>query len=201
MDEQETVEIEEDVVEPLDEEEAVVEDADVEEAAQTEERKVIDPSEVTEEELDTIADTAIEVLQSIFAYFDMGSLTIDEYIGDEGELILDIAGDDLAILIGRHGKTLSALQFIVTAICYRKLGYRFPVIVDVEGYRSRMRDKLESMARSMASRAVSQHRSIRMRPMNPYERRIIHMALRDDTRVETKSEGEGADRHVVIYPV
>ena len=164
-------------------------------------KKSIDPSEVSEEELDKIADTAIEVLQSIFEYFDVGSLTIDEYIGDEGELILDIAGDDLAILIGRHGKTLEALQYILSAICFRKLGYRFPVIVDVEGYRSRLREKLESMAHTSANRAASTHRNIRMRPMNPCERRIIHMALRDDPRVETKSDGEGVERHVVIYPL
>ncbi len=72
--------------------------------------------EVTEEELDAIADTAIAALQDILKYFNVGEVTIDEYEGDEGELILDITGDDLAILIGRHGRTLDALQFVVSAI-------------------------------------------------------------------------------------
>lgn len=68
-----------------------------------------DQIEVTEEELDAIADTAIAALQDILKYFNVGEVTIDEYEGDEGELILDITGDDLAILIGRHGRTLDAL--------------------------------------------------------------------------------------------
>lgn len=159
-----------------------------------------DQIEVTEEELDAIADTAIAALQDILKYFNVGEVTIDEYEGDEGELILDITGDDLAILIGRHGRTLDALQFVVSAITVRSMGFRYPVIVDVEGYKSRQREKLESIARSTASKAASQHRSVKMRPMTPYERRIVHIALRDDDRVDTASEGEGSARHVVVVP-
>ena len=156
-----------------------------------------DQIEVTEEELDAIADTAIAALQDILKYFNVGEVTIDEYEGDEGELILDITGDDLAILIGRHGRTLDALQFVVSAITVRSMGFRYPVIVDVEGYKSRQR---ESIARSTANKAASQHRSVKMRPMTPYERRIVHIALRDDDRVDTASEGEGSARHVVVVP-
>ena len=159
-----------------------------------------DRIEVTEEELDAIADTAIAALQDILKYFNVGEVTIDEYEGDEGELILDITGDDLAILIGRHGRTLDALQFVVSAITVRSMGFRYPVIVDVEGYKSRQREKLESVARSTANKAASQHRSVKMRPMTPYERRIVHIALRDDDRVDTASEGEGSARHVVVVP-
>lgn len=159
-----------------------------------------DQIEVTEEELDAIADTAIAALQDILKYFNVGEVTIDEYEGDEGELILDITGDDLAVLIGRHGRTLDALQFVVSAITVRSMGFRYPVIVDVEGYKSRQREKLESIARSTANKAVSQHRSVKMRPMTPYERRIVHIALRDDDRVDTASEGEGSARHVVVVP-
>lgn len=159
-----------------------------------------DQIEVTEEELDAIADTAIAALQDILKYFNVGEVTIDEYEGDEGELILDITGDDLAILIGRHGRTLDALQFVVSAITVRSMGFRYPVIVDVEGYKSRQREKLESIARSTANKAASKHRSVKMRPMTPYERRIVHIALRDDDRVDTASEGEGSARHVVVVP-
>ena len=159
-----------------------------------------DQIEVTEEELDAIADTAIAALQDILKYFNVGEVTIDEYEGDEGELILDITGDDLAVLIGRHGRTLDALQFVVSAITVRSMGFRYPVIVDVEGYKSRQREKLESIARSTANNAASQHRSVKMRPMTPYERRIVHIALRDDDRVDTASEGEGSARHVVVVP-
>lgn len=156
---------------------------------------------VTDEMLDNIADTAIAALQDILQYFNVGDVTIDEYEGDEGELILDISGDDMAVLIGRHGKTLDALQFIVSMITVRTIGFRYPVVVDVEGYKNRQRQKLESIAHSSANRAVSQHRKVGLRPMTPYERRIIHIALRDDDRVETVSEGEGSARHVVVAPL
>lgn len=159
-----------------------------------------DDQEITDEKLDEIADTAISVLQDIFKSFSIGEITIDEYEGDEGELILDITGDDLAVLIGRHGRTLDALQFLVSAITTRKIGFRYPVIVDVEGYKSRQRQKLESIARSNATKVAKQNRSVSLRPMTPYERRIIHVTLANDKRVVTESEGEGASRHVVIFP-
>lgn len=151
-------------------------------------------------DIDAIADTAIDVLQTILKPFDIGDITIDEYDGDEGELILDITGDDLAVLIGRHGRTLDSIQFLVSAIVRRKMGYRYPVVIDVEGYKSRQRQKIESIAKSAANKAASQGRNVPMRPMTPYERRLVHIALRDDERVETESEGEGSERHVVVIP-
>ena len=156
--------------------------------------------ELSEEELDNVADVAIEGLLGILKYFNIGEVTIDEYEGDEGELILDITGENLAILIGRHGKTLDALQFIISSITTRAIGFRYPVVVDVEGYKNRQRQKLESIALSAANRAVSQHRSIKLRPMTPYERRIVHLTLHDNQDVETASEGEGSSRHVVVIP-
>lgn len=155
---------------------------------------------VTDEELDKIADTAIALLEDILKYMNVGEVTINEYEGDEGELILDITGGDLAILIGRHGKTLDALQFIVSSATSRIIGYRYPVVVDVEGYKGRQRDKLESIAFSAANRAVRQGRNVKLRPMTPYERRIVHIALADNDKVTTMSEGEGAARRVVVIP-
>lgn len=166
-------------------------------SAAVEERQ---PEDFTDEEVDAVADTAIAALQDILKYFDVGEVTIDEYDGDEGELILDITGDDLAVLIGRHGKTLDALQFLISAITTRTMGFRYPVVVDVEGYKSRQREKLENLAYSAAHRARTQHRGIKLRPMTPYERRIIHITLRDEDGVETASEGEGSARHVVVIP-
>ncbi len=165
------------------------------------EEKIEVDQELEEVDLDAIADIAIETLQGILEHFEIGEVTIDEYEGDEGELILDITGDDLAVLIGRYGRTLDALQFLVSSINYRRLGFRYPVVIDVEGYKSRQREKIESIARSTARRAASQGRSIPMRPMTPYERRLVHITLKDDPRVETESEGEGSDRRVVVIPV
>lgn len=190
------------MVEEVNEDTEITEEAVVEESSEQEEAAGSDGDElvVTDEMLDNIADTAIAALQDILRYFNVGEVTIDEYEGDEGELILDISGDDMAVLIGRHGKTLDALQFIVSMITVRTIGFRYPVVVDVEGYKNRQRQKLESIAHSSANRAASQHRKVGLRPMTPYERRIIHIALRDDDRVETVSEGEGSARHVVVVP-
>lgn len=183
----------EEIIEDVEE----VEEPETAELGESEEDELV----VTDEMLDNIADTAIAALQDILQYFNVGEVTIDEYEGDEGELMLDISGNDMAVLIGRHGKTLDALQFIVSMITVRTIGFRYPVIVDVEGYKNRQRQKLESIAHSSANRAASQHRKVGLRPMTPYERRIVHIALRDDDRVETVSEGEGPSRHVVVVPL
>ena len=154
---------------------------------------------LTEEELDRVADTAVESIQKILGGFGIEA-AIDEYEGDEGEIILDIVSGDLGMLIGRHGKTLDALQTLVSAITSRKIGFRYPVVVDVEGYRGRRREKLEDMARRTAERVSRQKRAVKLRPMTSYERRIIHVALRDDRRVVTASEGEEPTRSVVVTP-
>lgn len=154
----------------------------------------------SEEEVDRIADTAIEAIQDILKYFEVGEVSVEEYEGDEGELILDITGDDLAVLIGRHGRTLDALQFLISSITSRIVGHRYPIVVDVEGYKARQRQKIEDIALNAADKAVDQDRSIKLRPMTPYERRIVHITLRGDERVETMSEGEGRARRVVVSP-
>lgn len=154
----------------------------------------------SEEDLDEVADTAIEVLRTILAHFDAEGAEINEYEGDEQEIILDVVGGDLAILIGRRGHTLDAIQTLVSNITNRKLGYRYPITIDIESYKHRQRQKIESLAYSAASRADRQDREVNLRPMNPYERRLVHMALRDDERVETYSVGEEPNRHVVVAP-
>ena len=155
---------------------------------------------LTDEQLDKIADTSIAILKDILLHFEVGEITIDEYEGDEGELILDITGENLAILIGRHGKTLDALQHLVSTITAQQIGFRYPVVVDVEGYKNRQRQKIESIALSAAEKVIEQNRSIKLRPMSPYERRLVHIALRENNSVKTISEGEGSTRRVVIIP-
>ena len=155
--------------------------------------------ELTDEELDAIADAGVATIQEIAGHLGIKA-TVEEYEGDEGEIILDIVGDDLGVLIGRHGRTLDALQVLVSAITNRKLEQRYPVVVDVSGYRHRRRVKLEEIARRAADRVARQHRSVQLRPMTSFERRVIHVALRDDRRVTTESEGEEPRRMVVVHP-
>ena len=155
--------------------------------------------ELTDEELDRVADEAVSIIQNILDGFGIDA-TIEEYEGDEGEIILDIVGSDLGLLIGRHGRTLDSMQVLVSAITNRRLGFRYPVLVDVEGYRNRRRVKLEEMGQRAAERAVRQKGSVKLRPMSALERRVVHMSLRDDPRVTTASEGEEPFRAVVVSP-
>jgi spoIIIJ-associated protein len=157
-------------------------------------------AELSDEELDKIADAAVGALKTVLGHFGIDSATVEEYEGDEGEIILDVVGGDLGLLIGRHGRTLDALQTAVGAVTTRQVGFRYPVVVDVEGYRHRRRQKIEDMARRAADRASRQHMEVRMRPMTAYERRVVHVALRNDTRVRTGSEGAEPYRQVVISP-
>lgn len=154
--------------------------------------------ELTDGELDRIADVAIGILRDILRPFDAADSDIDEYDGDEGELILDVTSGDLAVLIGRHGRTLESLQSLFSLLVSRKLGFRYPVAVDIEGYKSRRRDKVISMAQSAAARAVRQGHGVSLPPMNAYERRLVHIALRGNDAVDTHSEGAELTRHVVI---
>lgn len=175
------------------------EDESEEESLPPELRTEQETPELSEEDLDKVADTAVAIIQRILAGFGIEA-AIDEYEGDDGEIILDIVGGDLALLIGRHGKTLDSLQTLVGAATSRSLGFRYPIVVDVEGYRSRRREKVEDMARRTADRAVRQGRPVKLRPMTSYERRLVHMALRNDKRVVTASEGDDPARAVVVSP-
>lgn len=156
---------------------------------------------LSEEQLDAIADTALSVLHSILLCFKENTCSIDEYDGDEGELILDISGGDLAILIGRHGVTLDALQVIFSSLLTKKLGFHYPVILDIEGYKSRRRDIVQTLARNAASRAKKKNAVVKLNPMNAYERRLVHITLRGDHTIVTHSEGDDPQRYVVITPV
>jgi spoIIIJ-associated protein len=153
---------------------------------------------LTDADLDLIADTAITYIRELLAFFGEDRVTVDEYEGDEGELILDISGGDLAVLIGRHGRTLDALQMVVSSFMSNRMHFHYPLMVDVEGYKTRRKEKLESLARSAAARVKRQHAAVKLSPMNAYERRIVHLTLLDDVDVTTHSEGEDPDRRVVI---
>lgn len=154
--------------------------------------------ELTDDELDFVADAAIRSIKDILSYFGETGSSIDEYDGDNGELILDINGGDRAVLIGRHGRTLDALQMVVSSLLSSTLGFHYPIVVDIEGYKSRRKNKVQSLARSAAARAKKQHGSVSLPPMNAYERRLVHLALVDDDSVVTHSEGEEPMRHVVV---
>lgn len=118
----------------------------------------------------------------------------------ESEVLIDITGEDVAILIGKGGATLDALQYLVNVACRGKELTDKRVIIDVSGYRRKRKKKLEAEAVEAAQKASSEKRSVEMRPMGAGERRTVHMALKARNDVTTESKGEGEERRVVIYP-
>lgn len=115
-------------------------------------------------------------------------------------LQVNIIGDDLGVLIGRRGETLRDLQFLTRLIVSRTVGEWPNVVVDVEGYKARRGEALESLAKRMADRVRSTRQAVVLEPMPAYERRIVHMTLRDNKDVYTESTGEGESRKVQILP-
>jgi len=118
---------------------------------------------------------------------------------ESGGPIIDLAGEDSGLLIGRRGQTLQALQFLVNLIVRKQFeGVR--VVLDVENYRQRREFQLRDMATKVAARVIQTNRSITLEPMPPADRRIIHTSLTDNPDVSTESTGEGEGRKVTIIP-
>ena len=126
--------------------------------------------------------------------------SIDEASGDVTPLTLNLVGDDLGLLVGRRGETLRDLQFISRLIISRKLKIWPNVVIDVENYKARRVDALQSLAERMADQVRRTGRQVTMEPMAAHERRIIHIALRDDPDVYTESTGQDDRRKVQILP-
>jgi spoIIIJ-associated protein len=113
-------------------------------------------------------------------------------------ILLDIQGEDLGVLIGRRGETLGALQYLVRLMVNRQTRRWVNIVVDVEGYKERRERQLKALAERMAERVVASQKSVVLEAMPPYERRIIHLTLRDHPTVTTHSIGEGDSRKVML---
>lgn len=118
---------------------------------------------------------------------------------DYAKLVLNVQGRDLGALIGRRGETLDALQYLTRLIVGREVERRVNLVVDVEGYRVRRERSLQQLALRMADRAVTTNRRQVLEPMNPAERRLVHVALRHHSNVKTESVGQGESRKVTIF--
>ena len=126
--------------------------------------------------------------------------TIEIEESDE-ELRAICDGSDLGMLIGRHGQTIDAIQYLANAIIFRgRYDERKPVIVDAAGYRDRRQATLDALALRMAEQAAATGQRVELEPMTAVERKIVHEKLKDDPEVETASEGTEPNRFVVIYP-
>ena len=121
--------------------------------------------------------------------------------GDRESFELEIKGDGSGILIGRHGQTLDALEYLLNRIVARRIKDAMPILLDTESYRARRRQQLHRMALSIGERAKREHEPMKLDPMPPRDRRIVHLALKDDPLITTRSAGEGFLRTIEVVPV
>lgn len=121
-------------------------------------------------------------------------------IGDNDQKIvkINVRGDDLGSLIGFHGRTLEAIQLIFSQILNRKLEEIVRVVVDINEYRKRRHSYLEEVAKKALDEVRETGQNVELPPMNPFERRVVHMCLKDEDGIFTESLGEGDGRRVVI---
>lgn len=168
-----------------------------------------EPVEVTVDDVEGDEDVAATSRRLLLELLQRMGLQADVETRWEGEadqpdrppvLILDTIGKDLGVLIGRRGETLAALQYILRLMVSQATGQWQDLVVDVEQYKVRRERSLQQLALRMAEQARSSGRTVRMEPMPPAERRIIHITLRDVPDVTTVSEGEEDRRKVTIVP-
>ncbi len=158
----------------------------------------------TDEEPEPVEETngvaiAKDALENILTLIPMEGTTVSAAQND-GTIALNIEGDTSGLLIGRKGRTLDALQFIVNKIVNKALEKRTQVVVDSENYRQRRRESLIQMALRMGEKAKNIGKPVVTNLLNPHDRRIVHMALRDDESLDTKSRGEGILKKILIIP-
>jgi len=167
----------------------------------------VEPLVPTPENESAIADAAKGILEALLSLMGVAASVVPgakPFVEGEGEatapIAFDIKGDDLGILIGRRGQTLSCLQYIVRLIVGHQTEAWMPIIVDVEGYKQRRYEALQALAWRIAEQVKAEQAPFTLEPMSAYERRIIHLTLADDPEVTTQSTGEGEVRKVVILP-
>lgn len=157
------------------------------------------------ENLDEERAVAVEIISELLEKMNVKG-QVSGYVTEPDDLtgqrvnIIDISGDDLGVLIGPRGETLDSLQFLSRLMAAHRLHRRANFVVDVEGFRKRREQALTRLAERMADKVRQRGEPIGLEPMSPYERRIVHMTLRDAPDVYTESTGEGRQRRVRIIP-
>lgn len=142
---------------------------------------------------------AKEILSRVLKYLNLP--TVVEAEVREDHVYLNIISNGSGLIIGKKGQTLIALQHLVSRILSKELGQNFPVVVDTENYRARREKTLRELAIQLGKKAKQTMKPVATGPMIAQDRRVIHLALKDDPMLKTKSKGEGTMRRVIIYPI
>jgi spoIIIJ-associated protein len=140
---------------------------------------------------------AKEILEEILGLMGFEAAVEQKIVGEKVILSIE-AGEDSSILIGKRGKNLNGLQYIVNRIGGKRDQDSRPVMIDIEGYRQRRKDSLEAMARRLAAKVKSSRKETETEPLSASDRRLIHMALKEDREVQTQSSGDGPYKNVII---
>jgi len=156
---------------------------------------------VGEEDLDEQAEIAAEFLEGMLER--MGITATVEPAIEDGTMYVDVIGpepddEDMGLLIGRHGQTLEAIQELTRVVIGQRTGLPSRVVVDIEDYRKRQIERLSARVREIAMRVSRTGRAETLEPMNPFLRKMVHTAVAEVDGVDSSSEGEGAERRVVI---
>jgi len=157
-------------------------------------------SEVTKEFVvdNAVIEEAKEFLAKIFKAMKI-EVVMEKFINKkDGCVILKLHGDDMGILIGKHGQTLDSLQYLTNLVANKNTENRVHIVIDVENYRERRAETLTRLAKRLADKVKKSGERIVLEPMNPHERKIIHTALQNDNKITTLSEGSEPYRKVVI---
>lgn len=162
-----------------------------------EEVPVVVEDGITKAEQDFIADTGKEFLLGMFGK--MGLSVQIEKLTTKDKITFQVHGEDLGILIGKHGQTLDAIQYLTNLVANKEVRRRCQIVVDVENYRSRREETLIQLAHRLGAKVRRTRQKIALEPMNAFERKIIHLALQNEKHIKTDSEGQEPYRHIVIY--
>lgn len=156
---------------------------------------------LTNDELESIRTVADKFLNEFFHSMNLPAHAIYNFSFRTNEFSIVIeSSEDLGVLIGKRGQTLDSLQYILSLVINKRSESFVRIKLDTENYRKKRKEKLESLAKNIASKVKKTGRFTELEPMNAYERRIIHAALQGDNMVSTKSVGEEPFRHITIYP-
>ncbi len=153
-----------------------------------------------EETAEDVVSIAKNALENIFDFLQLKDMNITAEDSEKGTLIKIEGGKDAGLLIGKGGKTLDALEFLIKRIVNKKLKRNVQIELDVQGYRERRKEYLRKLAISLAEKAKKIGKPVTTEPLNARDRKVIHVTLKDDNSLETKSQGEGSLRKIVIIP-
>ena len=156
---------------------------------------------LTNDELEAVRGVVDSFLNDLFKAMDLPAHANYNFSFKTNELSIVIEGEeDLGVLIGKRGQTLDSLQYILSLVVNKSSESYIRIKLDTENYRKKRKEKLELLAKNIASKVKKTGRFTELEPMNAYERRIIHAVLQGDNMVSTKSVGEEPFRHITIYP-